>query len=127
VRLLRAGRAVILRDAGMGTHLWFVLTEPDPEREWMVLVMLVSQKPHSDRTVLLAAGDHPFIKHASAVDFGTATYFPSSRLEAALSSGRATLAADMSADLLDRVRRGLLESGRTPNAVADHCRSLFGG
>lgn len=123
--MLRAGRALILRDARMGTHLWFVLTDPDPDREWMVLVMLVSERPHTDRTVRLDSGDHPFIRHTSAVDFGTATYAPATKLEEALASGRATLAADMSAELLARVRTGLLASARTPNAVAANCRALF--
>ncbi|HEX8275682.1 MAG TPA: hypothetical protein VF615_23815 [Longimicrobiaceae bacterium] len=39
--MLKAGSALLLRDARMGTHLWFVLTDPDPDRDWMVLVMLV--------------------------------------------------------------------------------------
>ena len=40
MRLLRAGRALLVRDAAMGTHLWFAVTDPDPHA--MVLVMLVS-------------------------------------------------------------------------------------
>jgi hypothetical protein len=109
----------------MGTHLWFVLTDPDPDRDWMVLVMLVSERPHTDRTLRLVVGDHPFVRHPSSVDFGTATYAPAGKLEDALSSGRATLAEDMSADLLARVRAGLLTSARTPNDVATYCRGIF--
>jgi hypothetical protein len=123
--MLRAGRALLVRDARMGTHLWFVLTDPDPDRDWVVLVMLVTVKEHTDRTVHLEVGDHPFIRHSSAVDFGTAKYAPAAKLEDALSSGRATLAEDMSAALLARVRAGLLVSGRTSNDVADYCRALF--
>lgn len=123
--MLRSGRALLVRDARMGTHLWFVLTDPDPRRDWLVLVMLVTVKEHTDRTLQLQAGDHPFIRHPSAVDFGTAKYAPAAKLEDALSSGRATLAEDMSAALLARVRAGLLASGRTPNDVADYCRALF--
>jgi hypothetical protein len=70
VRLLHAGRALLVRDAAMGTHLWFVVTDPDPHA--MVLVMLVSVKPHTDRTLVLEEGDHPFVRHPSSVDFGTA-------------------------------------------------------
>jgi hypothetical protein len=54
---LYAGRALVLRDARMGTHLWFVLTDPDPDRNSMVLVMLVTVKPHTDRTLHLDVGD----------------------------------------------------------------------
>jgi hypothetical protein len=65
------------------------------------------------------------VRHESAVDFGTAKYVPAVRLQDGLASGRAALAADMSADLLARVRAGLLASARTPNDVADYCRPLF--
>jgi hypothetical protein len=126
MRLLRAGRALVLRDARMGTHLWFVLTDPDPEHNRKVLVMLVTVRAHTERTLHLEAGDHPFIRHTSAVDFGTATYAPAARLEEALTSGRATLAADMSPLLLERVRAGLLASPRTPNVIAAACRAQFG-
>jgi hypothetical protein len=122
---LYAGRALVLRDARMGTHLWFVLTDPDPDRNSIVLVMLVTVKTHTDRTLHLDVGDHPFVRHESAVDFGTAKYVPAVRLQDGLASGRATLAEDMSADLLTRVRAGLLASARTPNDVADYCRPLF--
>jgi hypothetical protein len=105
----------------MGTHLWFVLTDPDPQA--MVLVMLVSVKPHTDRTLQLHVGDHPFIRHPSAVDFGTARYVPAGKLEDALSSGRASLHSDMSDALLARVRAGLLASARTPNEIAAYCRA----
>lgn len=123
--MLRAGRALLVRDARMGTHLWFVLTDPDPERDWLVLVMLVTVKEHTDRTLHLDVGDHPFVRHPSAVDFGTAKYAPAAKLEDALSSGRAMLAEDMSAALLARVRAGLMVSGRTPNDIAEYCRALF--
>lgn len=123
MRLLRAGRALLVRDAAMGTHLWFVVTDPDPHA--MVLVMLVSLKPHTDRTLVLDQGDHPFVDHPSSVDFGTARYFPAAKLEAALASGRANLHSDMSPALLERVRTGLLASARTPNEIADYCRAKF--
>ena len=125
MRLIRAGRALLLRDARMGPHLWFILTDPDPGHERIVLVMLVTERAHTDRTLLLGVGDHPFIRHPSAVDFGTARYAPAAKLEDALATGRAELSADMSSVLLARVRTGLLTSARTPNQIADDCRLRF--
>ena len=87
--------------------------------------MLLTVKPHTDRTLQLDVGDHDFIRHPSAVAFGTARYAPADKLEAALSSGRATLHADMSPTLLARVGAGLLTSAHTPNEVADYCRAKF--
>jgi hypothetical protein len=120
-----AGRALRIRDAKMGAHLWFVLTDPDPETRKVVLVMLVTERAHTDRTVRLEVGDHPFVRHPSNVDYGTARYAPAGRLADALASGRATEDTDMSAPLLARVRAGLLASGHTPNDVADYCRRTF--
>lgn len=107
----------------MGTHAWFVLTDPDAETDRVVLVMLVTERPHTDGTVCLGVRDHPFIRHASNVDYGTATFAPASKLESKLSDGVASLDPDMSAALLQRVRVGLLASSRTPNVVAAHVRA----
>lgn len=123
--LVGAGRALRIRDTKLGAHLWFILTDPDPETRKVVLVMLVTERAHTDRTVRLDVGDHPFVRHASNVDYGTARYAPVGKLDAALAGGRATLDADLSAPLLARIRRGLLDSGRTPNDVAEYCRRVF--
>src|SRR5215208_2860748 len=109
----------------MGTHLWFVLTDPDPETGKVVMVVLVSERPHTERTVRLDVGDHHLIRHASAVDFGTARYAPAAKLEAALGRNLAAPDADMSASLLEMVRAGLLRSSHTPHDIVDYCRRLF--
>ncbi len=109
----------------MGTHLWFVLTDPDPKTGLVVLVMLVSVKPHTDKTVQLDVGDHPFVKHPSNVDYSTATFVPSSRLEQRIASGVIALDADLSAQVLEWIRRGLLSSSRTINAIGEYCRALW--
>ena len=110
----------------MGTHLWFVLTDPAPETRLVVTVALVAERGHTERTVRLQRGDHPFITHASNVDFGSAKYAPAAKLEAALASTRATLGADMSAELLARVRVGIVASSHTPNEIVAYCRAQFG-
>ncbi len=111
-----------IRDRRMGTHLWFVLTSPDPVSGLVILVAVVTERGHTDRTVRLEVGDHPFIRRTSNVDFGTAKFAPASKLTAALSAGAAELDSDMSAALLSRVCAGLLSSSRTPNVVAEALR-----
>ncbi|MEP6495254.1 MAG: hypothetical protein ABJF01_21385 [bacterium] len=120
-----AGRTLLLRDRRMGAHLWFVLTDPDAETHRVVIVAVVTERAHTERTVRLLAGDHPFVRHASNVDFGTATYAPASKLEAALADNRGSLSDDMSNELLERVRRGLLASSHTPNDIVAHCAVAF--
>jgi mRNA-degrading endonuclease toxin of MazEF toxin-antitoxin module len=126
VNILRAGRSLIIRDRKMGTHLWFVLTDPDAETRLVVIVVLVTERAHTETSVRLDVGDHPFIKHASNVDFGSATYALAVKLEAALASKRAEVSADMSPELLAKVRQGLVESSHTPNEIVAYCRKSFG-
>lgn len=125
MNIIRAGRAVVVRDRRMGTHLWFVLTDPDPLTGLVVMVALVTERPHTEKTVRLDAGDHSFVRHASNVDFGTARFAPSSKLSERLGRGVATLDADMSAGLLEQVCRGLLASSHTINEIAAYCRENF--
>ncbi|MGH7665301.1 MAG: hypothetical protein ACRENI_13580 [Gemmatimonadaceae bacterium] len=122
---IRAGRALIVRDGRMGTHLWFVLTDPDSSTRHVVIVSLVTERAHTEKTVSLAVGDHPFIRHASNIDYGTATFTPAAKLNRALADSRAELTSDISETVLRSVRRGLLESSHTPNDVASYCRPLF--
>jgi hypothetical protein len=127
VNIIRAGRSLRIRDARTKTHLWFVLTDPDPATGKVVLVMLVTERPHTERTLRLDVGDHPFVRHPSNVDFGSATYAPAAKLDGLLAQSIANLDADMSADLLRRVRYGLLASSHAPHDVVEHCRALFEG
>lgn len=123
--LIRAGRAILLSGGRVPPHLWFILTDPEPNDGRVVAVMLVTARPHTDKTVVLVPGDHPFIRHESNVDYGAARFLPQGRLNDALASGRWHLQADMSATLLRRVREGLLTSQRVIHDIADHCRERF--
>jgi hypothetical protein len=120
------GTALLMRDPRMGQHLFFVLTDPDTERK-VVTVILVTAKRHTDKTVELNPGDHPFIRHRSNVDYGTARVVPVSRLQSAVDRGGATLQPKMSDMLISKVRAGLLDSSYTIHAVVDYCRPLFSG
>ena len=110
----------------MGTHLWFVLTDPDPDTRLVVMVMLVTERTHTDRTVRLEVGDHTFISRATNVDYGGCRFVPLTKLERALETRRASLNSDASTALLRKLREGLLASSHTPHAIVDHCRPLFG-
>ena len=53
-------------------HLHVVLTYPNDEDQVLV-VSLTSLKSKSDTTVVLQAGDHPFIRHDTVVEYRKAT------------------------------------------------------
>jgi len=126
MEFLKAGSAIVLSGYPVGSsHLWFVLTDPDSESDQVVAVMVVTARPHTDKTVTLSAGEHPFIKHDSSLDFGGTRRFQTARLRSALRSGRCELAENMSTTLLAKARAGLMASSRTPHHMIDYCRQRF--
>ena len=57
------GDSLLIPAPGFGnTHLWVIVTQPDP---LCIIVSLTTLRFSRDQTVVLNAGDHPFIKHAA--------------------------------------------------------------
>ncbi len=106
-------------------HLWIVLTNPDPVTKKALVVMVVSEKSTTDKTVTLRAGDHPFIRHNSNIDYGGARLFDVERLEEQIVSEDHALQQDLSETLFESVRKGIFESSRTINWIKDYCRTRF--
>lgn len=67
--------------------------------------MVVSEKPHTDKTITLNVGDHPFFQRASNIDYGSAKHFPRVKLENQV-NGRGKLRQDVSPALLEKSTRG---------------------
>ena len=125
MNFVKAGAALLIRDRRMGLHLFFVLTDPDSKNHLVVTAAVVTERSHTDKTCRLNVGDHPFIRHASNVDYGSATFVPLGRIEEWLKSGQATFQGNLSPALLKLIQQGLLSSSRTIHAIVDHCRPLF--
>lgn len=122
---VRAGRSFTVPGPGPNqSHLWIVLTDPDPSDDKVVAVMVVSEKPHTDKTVTLNVGDHPFFQHASNVDYGTARLFPRVNLETQINA-RGKLRQDVSRALLENTRAGVFASSRCPNYVKEYFATRF--
>ena len=127
LKFVRAGRTFIYETKNNPfPHLWMVLTDPDPQTGKVILVSMTTSRDHTDKTVLINVGDHEFVVHETNVDYGGATFGVSSKLERALGSGVATLKADLSKELLQRVRAGVLASSRPPNEIVGYCKGAFG-
>jgi hypothetical protein len=101
-------------------HFWFILSDPD-ERGMVVAVMLRSVKRYTDPTLVLHAGDHPFVRHDSSVHYSTARQIGLGALRRALEGGQAHLRDDCSPALLERIRGGLIESPFTVHAIREYC------
>jgi hypothetical protein len=48
-------------------HLWIVLTDPELGTNKAACVSITKRRPHSETTVILSRGDHPFITRESVV------------------------------------------------------------
>src|SRR5574337_133690 len=123
---VRAGRSILLRETSHAKrHLWFILTDPCEHSPRVVAVMLRTATHFTDTTVILHPGDHPFVHHPSSVPYSTARYFQVCAISRAIREGHCSHQHDMSTDLLQRVRTGLITSPFTINAIRDYCRNRF--
>jgi hypothetical protein len=117
VEVFCAGRAFVLAGGPVGKpHLFFVLTDPDPKTKKVIVVMLVTAKRYTDKTVSLVVGDHPWVRHDSDVEFGTARPMPLSKLAQALRRADLHLQEEP-----ERTHLGEDQAG-APDLVADHPR-----
>lgn len=121
-----AGRAFLLSEyQHQKLHLCFILTDPDCNPAKVVGVMVRTRKRFTDDTVILCPGDHPFIKHESAVHYSTADFFTVAKIVKCADQGHCHIQPDMTPELLRRVRQGLLDSPYTVRGVKDYCCSRF--
>ena len=122
---IRAGRSFTVPGPGPNqSHLWIVLTDPDPSDGKVVVVMVVSEKPHTDKTVAMNSGDHPFFHHATNIDYGTAKHFPRAKLETEINA-KGKLRQDVSPALLEKARAGIFGSSRCPNYIREYFKTRF--
>ena len=100
------------------SHLWLVITEPFGDPPKVIIVNLTTQRDGSDTTVVLGAGDHPYVTHPSVVFFADARDVEVNHLERLVALDGSRLHGDPCSDeLLTSIRDGLLESSFTPRKI----------
>jgi len=105
-------------------HLWVIVTPP-AEGE-VVTVCMVTATRKTERLLHLRPGDHPFIKHESAISYGFSKIRMVADIETLLANGSATSKEPMPADVLRRIQAGVVDSGFTPNGVRAFYRAVMG-
>jgi queuine/archaeosine tRNA-ribosyltransferase len=123
---VKAGVCVHLKSGdNLLTHLWVVLTDPQGDPPRVVLVNLTKHKPQSDETVVLNAGDHPFIKQKTVVNYARATIQDAAALERAMKADLTMRhKIDCTGELLERLREGVFNSRFTRPIVQKFCEHL---
>lgn len=120
--MLRAGQTILLPKPGHDTaHLWVVLTAPDTNAQ-VLLINFTTLRSHSDTTVVIQPGEHPFVMHATAVHYADVRLTGAIAIEAAIASGHFRTHHDCSAALLDRLLAGVLASKQTPEKIKRYLR-----
>jgi hypothetical protein len=103
-------------------HLWIVVTRPDPEFHLCAIVSVTTLRNSKDQTVILRAGDHPFIRHDSTIFYGDAMIVDARRLESEFAAGLALVREKCSAATLKLVQDGVLASPFTRPKILRFCR-----
>jgi hypothetical protein len=120
--MLQAGQTILLPKPGHETaHLWVVLTAPDAQGQAMI-VNFTTLRPHSDTTVVIQPGEHPFVTHATAVHYADARLTTAAAIAGAIASGHFRAHRDCSPALLQRLLLGALASPYTPEKIKRYLR-----
>ena len=107
-------------------HLWVILWGPCGPADAVLMVMLTTLRPHSDRSCILIPGDHPFVRHDTAVAYGNVRRYTAAALDAVIADGTAKRRAPLTAEVLARLRAGFFASTRTPHAMIEMAVRDFG-
>jgi len=116
--MLTAGQTILLPKPGHDTaHLWVVVVSASKITGEAVIVNLTTQRTHSDPTVILQPGDHPFVQHATVAFFADARIVDGRLLAKGVEACTFRKHVDCSPALLQRIQEGLFSSPHTPNKV----------
>ena len=102
-------------------HLWIVSTTADADGRFAI-VSLTSLKGSKDQTVILRAGEHPFIRWDTCVAYALAELTSSEQLEDLINRGTAQRQAPLRSDLLRLIVDGFLGSDFTKKRISDFVR-----
>jgi hypothetical protein len=121
---IHVGKSLLLpKSEGHTPHLWVVVTPPIHGE--VVILNITSLKSHSDHTVIIDIGDHPFIRHPSIVYYADATLTQATNLQQAIDSGMFQTHKDFSSDALARIQAGIFISDFTPIKIRKYCEHVL--
>jgi hypothetical protein len=106
-------------------HLWIIVTPPQPDTRLCAIVSVTTLRNSKDQTVILRAGDHPFIRHDSTIFYGDAMIVDVHRLEAEITAGLALVRERCSPPILKLVQDGVLASPFTKPKIVRFCREQW--
>ena len=116
--MLALGDTVLIPKPGQdNSHLWALVTAVNPQSGEVIIVNFTTQRPHSDTTVVIQAGEHRFVDRPTVVFYSDARFTKLASLEAAVNQAIAGQHDALDPALLKRVQAGLLKSPLTPAKI----------
>ncbi len=106
-------------------HLWVAITAPDADH-MIVIVSLTTLRFDRDQTTILQPGDHPFVRHETAVLYSDTRIVDAQRVESMLQDGMALRHQPCPAETLLLIQQGALVSPFTPRKIIQFCRRAWG-
>lgn len=100
-------------------HLHTVVLASDQSTGLCIVVNFTTKRRGVEQTLVLDAGDHPFIKHESCALFSDAKVVPVSALQQGEAAGKVMRQPRFSAAVLKRIQEGMMKSSFTPQMVKE--------
>jgi hypothetical protein len=103
----------------LDSHLWVVISDPSIDAENILIVNFTTSRADSDKACILQAGEHPFVKHETCVNYAGAKVVAKASIDTLMQKGLLTPHASVSATLLKRIWDGAAASERMSLEHAD--------
>jgi hypothetical protein len=129
---LQCGDTFLLpRKSSATEHLWIIITDPDPKTSEAVCVNITSRRSDSETTVIITAGEHPFVTRESVTYYKDARIIALSAVEQMLrfgSKGQFACAQHQPCGkaLLTRIQQGVLASDSPSKDLQNYCKKACG-
>lgn len=122
--MLQIGSTFLLGSDDDILHLHVIVAGPTTQKEVVLASITTLRTTTFDRLLILREGDHPFLRHDSAVACAFAQIVRLPDLQLKLDQRSIRLKEPMDAALVRRIRAALIESDFTPNGVLAVLREL---
>ncbi|HKI20834.1 MAG TPA: hypothetical protein VKA15_23280 [Isosphaeraceae bacterium] len=103
-------------------HLWIIISDPKLDPQNVLIVNLTSLAPRKEQSCVLRAGDHPWVRHDTCVNYGDSKVTTLDKLVAARDANALMIQSPVGPDILQRMRESAMNSSKMP---LDHAEILI--
>lgn len=111
---MKAGDTFRIPQAGtsLDSHLWVVISDPAQDANKILIVNFTTLRADSETACVLVAGEHPFVKHDTCVNYRGAKVVSEANIQLLMRAGHMQAHATVSAAILKRIQDGAAASTR---------------